>query len=145
MPKTDREAVIEVFAAELPQTARLMNVGSLTDEIVFGPGVTPDDDERPAESIYDRYGDICKQLANEGILNEGEALGFTIYGLTPEYQERLRERVVRYLDMAAARARDYLSGEGRAGMTQTDHEMELKAMNAYEAASTHLREVGKEG
>lgn len=123
---TDKETVIAVFEADLPETLRIMNVGTLTEEIIFGRDASIGEDEAPGKAFYDRYRAVADELIEDGVLLKEDALGFEVYGLTPEHQERLRDKVLRYLDQAAKRARGLEA---------------LKPMNAYEAAAESLRET----
>jgi len=122
----DLEAVTAIFEADLPETLRILNVGTITEEIIFGRDVSIDEDQAPGQDFYDHYRAVAEQLVTNGVLLKDNAMGFEVYGLTPEHQERLRDKVLRYLDQSAKRARTIEA---------------LKQMNAYEAAAEALRET----
>lgn len=100
--RNDRERVLEVFTRELPHTARILNPPAVTEEIVFGPDhETPDDDERPPQEWYDRHETVMAELVGDGILQTGQAMGMTVYGLTIGFQNLLEAQAVTYLENKA--------------------------------------------
>jgi hypothetical protein len=94
---TDREAVIDVFAQDLPESVRVMNAPAVTEEILFGREVIADKSELPPEPVYDRYERALDELVDEGVLNTATTLGEKVYGLTPEWQERRRQQALEWL------------------------------------------------
>lgn len=118
--RNDRERVLEVFARELPHTARILNAGAVTEEIVFGPDhETPDDDERPPQEWYDRHETVLAELVGDSILQTGKAMGFTVYGLTIGFQNLLEAQAVTYLENKAKLLRDRAEDNAN-GMTGAD-------------------------
>lgn len=89
----DHEAIMEVLSGDLPDNVRVMNVGAVTEEIIYGRDETGDD---IGEHIYDRFEKALDEMVDEGILNTGEAFGEKIYGITPAWQERHREQALHY-------------------------------------------------
>lgn len=120
MRRNDRELILEVFAREMPHTARILNAPAVTEEIVFGPDhETPDDDERPPQEWYDRHETVLAELVGEGILQTGKAMGFTVYGLTIAYQNLLEAQATAYLQNKAKLLRDRAE-ENATGMSGAD-------------------------
>lgn len=118
--QNDREKVLTVFTRELPHTARILNAGAVTEEIVFGPDhETPDDDERPPQDWYDRHETVLAELVGDGILQTGQAMGFTVYGLTIGYQNLLEQQALTYLENKAKLLRDRAE-ENASGMSGAD-------------------------
>lgn len=100
--RNDRERVLEVFTREMPHTARILNPPAVTEEIVFGPDhETPEDDELPPQEWYDRHQVVMDELVAEGILQTGEVMGMTVYGLTIGFQNLMEAQVVTYLENKA--------------------------------------------
>jgi hypothetical protein len=114
--QNDREVVLRVFTRELPHTARLLNAPVVTEEIVFGHGYTaPDEDELPPQEWYDRHQTVLDELVGDGILQTGEALGMTIYGLTVAYQRKYEEGTVDFLMQKARQLRNRAEEKGGPG------------------------------
>lgn len=97
----DREAILAVFTADLPETVRLLNPPAVTEEIAHGREVTVQDDELSPKEVYDRHEAVMEELEAEGILTSGDWHGVTAYGLTGEYVERYHGQVVGYLERKA--------------------------------------------
>ncbi len=132
--QNDREKVLEVFTRELPHTARILNAPAVTEEIVFGPDhETPDDDERPPQEWYDRHETVLVELVNEGILQTGKAMGFTVYGLTIGFQNLLEAQVVTYLENKAKLLRDRMEDAQKPDESGELLERAMKIERAAEA------------
>lgn len=105
--QNDREVVLRVFTRELPHTARLLNAPVVTEEIVFGYGYTAlGDDELPPQEWYDRHQTVLDELVGDGILQIGEAMGMTVYGLTIAYQNLLEQQTLIYIENKAKLLRE---------------------------------------
>lgn len=89
----DREAVLEVFTADLPENVRVMNAPAVTEEIVFGR----DEGGECGDQIHDRFRKALDELVDESVLQTGEAAGEKVYGLTVDWQDRWRGHALTYL------------------------------------------------
>lgn len=120
MRQNDRERVLAVFIRELPHTARLLNAPAVTEEIVFGPDhETPNDDELPPQEWYDRHETVLVELVADGILQIGEAMGMTVYGLTVAYQNLLEQQALDYIENKAKLLRNR-ADQSATGMSGAD-------------------------
>lgn len=89
--KTTETEVLAVLAAQLPQTARVMNAAAITEEIHNGPDVGPLQDEDLApEEVYDEHEAALRLLAEQGLVAGVEVFGMVAYHLTEKGVEHVR-------------------------------------------------------
>jgi hypothetical protein len=82
MKQVEKE-VLAVLAAQLPETARVMNAAAITEEIVFGPDHhVLQDDELPEQEVYDRHEAALRSLEGQGFLAGVEVMGMEAHHLT---------------------------------------------------------------
>lgn len=80
----EEQAILDVLAADLPETTRVMNGRALTEEVLLGriEGPPLDEEELPMPEEYDRIERTAEALVAIGLLNAVETLGTTTFALT---------------------------------------------------------------
>jgi hypothetical protein len=79
--------VIEIFASQLPETARVMNPPAVCEEGEAVPPCTEDEDLPPQET-YDRYEAVIDELVEQGALQTREVFGMKTYSLATGWEAK---------------------------------------------------------
>jgi hypothetical protein len=103
----DARKIINVFLADMPETVRILNAPAIVEEVECGRDVTLPEEELPPQEVYDRYERVLGELVDTEVLQTGDYLGETVYGLTTAVQQRVKEQVQNWLKkrMEAERVR----------------------------------------
>jgi hypothetical protein len=139
-----RERILAVFTEELPHTVRILNPERVTEEVELGTKETPDDNELPTQAVYSRYETAMDGLVEDGILQTGDWMGITAYGLTVEFQQKFSTQVVCYLENKATSFRtrfDRARDPEHAAEEHRPPSWLLDQANFFEGAAKRLKDI----